>query len=402
MVDPSGHTWWGRAWIDALEGLLDSGRLSRGRTYARRGAVGPLRIISGAVLSEVEGNHANVYDTDIEVRKLADQEWGQLIDTIAAKAGHAAALLAGVLEPALIADAAEIDVRLLPGPGDLRPHCSCPDWVEPCKHAAALCYLVADELDRDPFQLLLLRGMDRETLLARVRERRPSASGPAERAAAEGVIAKDAWAAQPEGAGLAPVPAEVHALGRLHDHPIGAAPADGLPLAPGVDPGQLAALADDAAVRAWSMLADGSPSGLRSNFNADLARRARDVAGTRRAAAFAASAGIPLARLQAWSAAWELAGDRGVSIVADPDNWSTDQEVLEAGRAALVHNGHPQRSIGLSWNGLRMRDGVLIVAGVHGGWFRLQERGSGRRELHLIAGPVADVTDLVEPVGRGE
>ena len=226
--------------------------------------------------AQVEGNHGRAYRTDVAVRTLADQRVGP---------GRRRDRGQGRRTPPRCSTASSTrrssptpprsTSGCCPGAGDLRPHCSCPDWAEPCKHAAAVCYLVADELDRDPFQLFLLRGMDRETLLARVRERRPSASGAAERAASEGVIAKDAWAAQPEGAGLAPVPAEVHALGRLHDHPIGSTPADGLPHAPGIDPAQLAALADDAAVRAWSMLADGAPSGLRSNFNADLARRAR-------------------------------------------------------------------------------------------------------------------------------
>ncbi|MGH9293466.1 MAG: hypothetical protein ACRDZ6_11960, partial [Acidimicrobiales bacterium] len=39
---PFGATWWGRAWVEALEGRarLDPNRLPRGRTYARTGAVG--------------------------------------------------------------------------------------------------------------------------------------------------------------------------------------------------------------------------------------------------------------------------------------------------------------------------------------------------------------------------
>ena len=34
-----GKTWWAGRWIAALEGLVDSGRLSRGRSYARNGQV---------------------------------------------------------------------------------------------------------------------------------------------------------------------------------------------------------------------------------------------------------------------------------------------------------------------------------------------------------------------------
>jgi hypothetical protein len=38
--------------------------------------------------------------------------------------------------------------------------CSCPDWSKPCKHIAAVLYLLGDALARDPSLLLRLRGMD--------------------------------------------------------------------------------------------------------------------------------------------------------------------------------------------------------------------------------------------------
>ena len=59
-----------------------------------------------------------------------------------------------------------VGLDLLPGAGELQPRCSCPDWAAPCKHAAAVCFLVADALDADPFGVLLLRGLGREEVLA--------------------------------------------------------------------------------------------------------------------------------------------------------------------------------------------------------------------------------------------
>ena len=44
--------------------------------------------------------------------------------------------------------------------------CSCPDWSNPCKHIAAVFYLMAESFDNDPFLLFKLRGMEREDLLA--------------------------------------------------------------------------------------------------------------------------------------------------------------------------------------------------------------------------------------------
>jgi hypothetical protein len=48
----------------------------------------------------------------------------------------------------------------------------------PCKHLAAVCYVLAERFDADPFAVLALRGRDREALLADLRERRANA-GPA-------------------------------------------------------------------------------------------------------------------------------------------------------------------------------------------------------------------------------
>ena len=52
-----GHTWWGRAWVDALEqrARLDPNRLPRGRDYAREGAVGELVLAPGEARAQVQG-----------------------------------------------------------------------------------------------------------------------------------------------------------------------------------------------------------------------------------------------------------------------------------------------------------------------------------------------------------
>ena len=47
--------------------------------------------------------------------------------------------------------------------------CSCPDWGEPCKHAAAVLYLLAEAFDDDPFLILAWNGRTKERLLAGLR-----------------------------------------------------------------------------------------------------------------------------------------------------------------------------------------------------------------------------------------
>ena len=52
-------------------------------------------------------------------------------------------------------------------------NCSCPDWEVPCKHLAAVCYVLAEAFDDDPFAMLAWRGKARDDLLAALRGKLP-------------------------------------------------------------------------------------------------------------------------------------------------------------------------------------------------------------------------------------
>jgi uncharacterized Zn finger protein len=130
---PFAESWWGRAWLQALEGSsLDSGRLQRGRTYARRGAVGQVTVAPGSTSAPVQGSRHTPYRSTVRVRKLTDAQWERLLDVIAERAANIAALLDGEMPPGLADDAEAAGVALLPGPQDLDPVCNCPDWGHPC------------------------------------------------------------------------------------------------------------------------------------------------------------------------------------------------------------------------------------------------------------------------------
>jgi uncharacterized Zn finger protein len=86
-------------------------------------------------------------------------------------------------------------------------HCSCPDWGVPCKHLAAVCYVLAEAFDDDPFQMLAWRGRGRDALLAALRRAGPrpgSAASPAGGTASEGEADAE-WAASSAHAVLADV-----------------------------------------------------------------------------------------------------------------------------------------------------------------------------------------------------
>lgn len=174
------RTWWSGRFLSVLEQLGVGGRLSRGRSYARSGQVVSLDVDAGAAVALVQGTRPAPYRVRIGLRVWDKPEWARVERMLAEDAWYAAALLAGTVPPEIDGALGELGLSLFPAAGgDLSQDCSCPDATVPCKHLAAVFYLLAERCDTDPFTLLTLRGRDRETLLARVREERDRAAGAA-------------------------------------------------------------------------------------------------------------------------------------------------------------------------------------------------------------------------------
>ena len=170
-----GRTWWGERFLTALERFTDSGRLGRGRSYASNGRIVEHKLEGGTVVAKVRGSinpyfgvyKEPIYRTTIKITQISAADWTQVVKRIAARADLVTKLLQQEM-PDPIEDAfAEAGVHLLPqGKGDFTTDCSCPDWDNPCKHIAGVYYLLARDLDRDPFVLFELRGLSREALHA--------------------------------------------------------------------------------------------------------------------------------------------------------------------------------------------------------------------------------------------
>jgi uncharacterized Zn finger protein len=167
---PIGEQWWSRRFIDVLESFGLQSRLSRGRNYARSGQVLTLDIGTGHVTATVQGSRIKPYRVKLTVDPLTTRQWRRVEEALAARAIFRARLLAGEM-PAEIEDVfAACGTPLFPKSiRDLGMTCSCPDWEVPCKHLAAVCYVLAEAFDDDPFAMLAWRGKGRADLLAALR-----------------------------------------------------------------------------------------------------------------------------------------------------------------------------------------------------------------------------------------
>ncbi|MFI5706198.1 SWIM zinc finger family protein [Kribbella sp. NPDC051620] len=312
---PFGGTWWGKAWLAALErqAQLDPNRLGRGRSYARRGSVLEMVVDPGVVRASVQGSRVTPYVVTVKIRAFDDAEWDAVLDVVSAQIGRVAALLDGELPPELVDDAQAAGLELLPDAGEVRTDCNCPDFAVPCKHSAAVCYLIADALDEDPFEVLLLRGKQKDELLSALRARRSTPTGepPAIKPKPVGIVAKTAFARTP-----GPIPIPVRPLNQP------GAPTAVQVLEPprqsGVDGKDLVALATDAARRAWELAAGDGDGGLSLTRDQDLARRASGLLGTPALADLAHRAGLTARQLTSWAVAWREGGAGGLAVATAP------------------------------------------------------------------------------------
>lgn len=160
-----------------LESFDMGARLTRGRSYARKGQVISIDVQKGFVTAKVQGTRAKPYEVRIQLNPISEPDWDKVTEAMASKAIFTAKLLSGEM-PLDIEDAfREADISLFPtSRKELETKCSCPDWANPCKHIAAVYYLLAERFDEDPFLIFKLCGRTKEEIIAALREKRAVAA----------------------------------------------------------------------------------------------------------------------------------------------------------------------------------------------------------------------------------
>ncbi|MCK9893996.1 hypothetical protein [Frankia sp. AgB32] len=179
---------WSRRFLTLIDDLGMAAPLRDGRRLARTGAVLGLRRSANLVVARVRHPDEEIHKARLAVQTFSGGDWARIERALAARAGYAASLLAGSVPAEIDRVFAVLGLSPLPtGAGDLAMDCSCTDWQRPCAHLAAACHDLARHLDHDPFEVLALRGRERDVLLDGLRTYRSvpvplpdAAAGPAE------------------------------------------------------------------------------------------------------------------------------------------------------------------------------------------------------------------------------
>jgi len=165
-------TWWGKRWIEALErlGVIWENRLPRGRTYARKGRVIKYDIKPGLISARVSGSRKTPYKVKIKVRQFQEKTKEEIFSILKQRPVLVSTILNLTLPEHIIDLFRDHGIDLLPTTEEeFDTDCTCPDWANPCKHIAAVFYVIAEVIDNDPFVLFTLRGIPKEEFLKQLR-----------------------------------------------------------------------------------------------------------------------------------------------------------------------------------------------------------------------------------------
>jgi uncharacterized Zn finger protein len=168
-----GGTWWGRRWIESVARFCGSKQLERGLRYAKSGQVLSIQVDQGFAAADVQGTRARPYKVEIGLPMFTAKQWLRVTNALLKKAFYTAKLLAGEMPSDIEPIFQSAGAPLLPtSETDISSDCSCFDLEDPCKHVAAVYYILGQEIDRDPFLLMEMRGLTRAKLLAEIQARR--------------------------------------------------------------------------------------------------------------------------------------------------------------------------------------------------------------------------------------
>jgi hypothetical protein len=162
--DRIGEGPWARWLASAVVPDESSARAERGRELARSGAVHAVVVAPGSIAARVTGSTGDDYVVTIEAATIPESVWREV-----ARGARGRPLLEpgveGTGQSIHLAHLLETERRepLVPASRRIRSACTCPDrtdWGMTCKHIAAVAFVVADALDRDPSLLLRWRGCE--------------------------------------------------------------------------------------------------------------------------------------------------------------------------------------------------------------------------------------------------
>jgi len=156
-----GTTYWGEQFLNALDEIDYSNRLPRGKTYANKGLVEDIKINNNHISAEVQGSRYKPYKVKFNFPAFSEKQKAQILELVTDNPAYLSKLLNRELPSILDRACRRLGIHIFPSSWrDVQGSCSCPDSAVPCKHMAATLYIIANEIDKNPFLVFGLHDFD--------------------------------------------------------------------------------------------------------------------------------------------------------------------------------------------------------------------------------------------------
>lgn len=160
-----GKSWLAQRWIDLMEEASPEGQFTSGRTYARKGQVLSVTTQKGKVTGKVQGAPIQPHDVSILIDVHNNNYAEKIAKVCQERPILATKILSGEMTESMEMELYQKGVRMFDYSWSVKVHCDCYHWGSICKHAAALCYVLAEEFDYDSFLYWKILGVERDTIL---------------------------------------------------------------------------------------------------------------------------------------------------------------------------------------------------------------------------------------------
>jgi hypothetical protein len=127
----------------------------------------------------MEGTMGSIHEVSLQIRTLPQRDWATLVRVLRRSKSIVEALEDGRVPRSFDRLVARIvGEPLFPDTRSVTFGCSCDLPEKPCRHVLALHELFARRLDERPWEILMLRGVDLQAMLAKVRQTEPDGDLP--------------------------------------------------------------------------------------------------------------------------------------------------------------------------------------------------------------------------------
>ena len=160
MMQKFGTTWWGKQWLNAFSNIDKYS----GLIFEEIGTletVYNIEIEGNTIVANICGKGHKLYNTFALFSRFSQEKVDVLMDNILENPIVMSKLLNGELSPTIVDICNSLNLHIFPdSTNGFTATCSCKEKKGPCKHIVSVIYEICRKIDKNPFLIFNLHGID--------------------------------------------------------------------------------------------------------------------------------------------------------------------------------------------------------------------------------------------------